>query len=374
MYWLPVILMLPYFFLLLKIYRSLLRLTPYISISPASTYVSVIIACRNEERNLPALLRSISGQDYPKELFEVIIIDDNSKDKTFETALENKGPLRLSVLKNRGNGKKDAIKTGINSSVGRLIITTDADCLMGTGWIKTIASFYCETNADMIICPVQINAGRGIFGIFQELEYLGLQGITAGTASNGNGIMCNGANLAFTRETYLRHVNSLHFELASGDDVFLLHSIKKAPDSKILWLESAEAMVSTSASPTFGSFLKQRKRWISKWRFYDDPYTNLTGIITFSAILLQLSVMIALLSDFHFIWLFSAILVLKSVPDYLITANTNGRYGKKFQMCWFLPAQLIYPVYAITVFLSSLIGMTDRRMELTAMSTKKIRS
>jgi biofilm PGA synthesis N-glycosyltransferase PgaC len=200
MYWIPVILILPYFFLLMKIYMDLLTIRPYSSKSVVSVYVSVVVACRNEEARLPALLDSISGQDYSKELFEVIIVDDNSEDKTFETALENKGSMRLFALKNRGKGKKEALKTGIDASSGRLIITTDADCITGKSWIRTIASFFDENGPDMIIGPVKLTANGKLFGKFQELEYLGLQGITAGTAASNNAIMCNGANLAFTRE------------------------------------------------------------------------------------------------------------------------------------------------------------------------------
>jgi poly-beta-1,6-N-acetyl-D-glucosamine synthase len=355
MLWLPVILILPYFLLLLKIYRELLSIRPFITKSASSTYVSVIIACRNEETMLPALLSSISGQDYSRELFEVIIVDDNSEDNTFEAAVQYKDSLRLIALKNNGRGKKEAIKTGVDVSSGRLIITTDADCTMGKSWLKTIASFYDEYRPGMIICPVQIKSCRGFFGIFQELEYLGLQGITAGTAVAGNGIMCNGANLAFTREAYLGNIDSLRFELASGDDVFLLHGIKKNTDSKILWLESADALVTTAASPTFGSFLKQRKRWISKWRFYADSYTNLTAIITFSALMLQLLIMIALFFDFSFFWLFSVVFLLKSVPDYLIIRNVKARYARKPVKYWFLFAQLIYPLYVLVVFLAALI-------------------
>jgi biofilm PGA synthesis N-glycosyltransferase PgaC len=355
MYWIPVILILPYFFLLMKIYMDLLTIRPYSSKSVVSVYVSVVVACRNEEARLPALLDSISGQDYSKELFEVIIVDDNSEDKTFETALENKGSMRLFALKNRGKGKKEALKTGIDASSGRLIITTDADCITGKSWIRTIASFFDENGPDMIIGPVKLTANGKLFGKFQELEYLGLQGITAGTAATGNAIMCNGANLAFTREAYFKQLDNMHFDMPSGDDIFLLHSIKRATDSKILWLESSDAIISTPASPSFGSFLKQRKRWISKWRHYNDRYTNLTGIITFLAVMLQMSVLIALLTDLAYIWLFSAVFILKSVPDYLITRKTMVRFGEKTTMCWFLPVQLIYPVYVIVVFLATLI-------------------
>ena len=77
----------------------------------------------------------------------------------------------------------------------------------------------------------------------RSLSILSLQGITAGTAMAGNGIMCNGANLAFTRNTYLNHMENLQFGLPTGDDVFLLHSLKKEADSKIMWLESSDAIV-----------------------------------------------------------------------------------------------------------------------------------
>jgi cellulose synthase/poly-beta-1,6-N-acetylglucosamine synthase-like glycosyltransferase len=359
MYWLAGILILPYFFLLLKIYRDLLRLMPYSSEQVPSIPVSVIIACRNEEERLPVLLDCIARQDYPKELYDVIIVDDNSGDNTYAIAAGYQGSPGLSVIKNRGKGKKEAIKTGIDGATGRLIITTDADCTMGKSWIKTIASFFDENLPDMIICPVQITADRKLSGIFQKLEYLGLQGITAGTAVAGNPIMCNGGNLAFTREAYVKNTESLRFELASGDDVFLLHSIKKEPGSKILWLESPDAIVSTSASPAPGSFLRQRKRWLSKWRSYDDRYTNITGFITFSAILLQLSVLIATLTNFKFILLFGAILLLKTVPDFLIIRNTGERYGQKIPSLWLLPAELIYPVYVLVVFLATLIPLPE---------------
>lgn len=360
MHWLPVILILPYFFLILKIYRNLLKIIPFNASSAPSTYVSVIIACRNEQEKLPLILKSISGQDYPEELFEVLIVDDNSTDNTFETASENISSDRFFVLKNRGEGKKAAIRTGINASAGRLIITTDADCTMGKSWIRTIAAFYEKTDPDMIICPVQLAERRGFFARFQELEYLSLQGITAGSAIAGNGIMCNGANLAFTREAYLRQMDNLHQELATGDDVFMLHSLKKEIESRIMWLESNDAVVSTAPSSSVSSFLRQRKRWISKWNVYTDKTTILTGLVTFAATLVQLYVFISVFFNISFIWTFLSVLIIKSSVDFLILRNTTSRYGKTHLLYWFIPAQLIYPVYVMAVIIYSLIPVPDK--------------
>ncbi|HEX7492625.1 MAG TPA: glycosyltransferase [Bacteroidales bacterium] len=355
MQWIPTILILPYVFLLLIIFRNLVRIKTFKTASEPLTFISVVVACYNEQKNLPVLLKSIVSQNYPKDLFEVIIVDDNSNDKTLEIAMEFKGMANILAISNKGKGKKQALRTGITASKGTLIITTDADCTMEKNWIRTIAAFYEINKADMIICPVRLASVTGIFGRFQELEFLSLQGITAGSACSGNATMCNGANLAFTREVYLNHSDKLRDEINTGDDIFLLHSLKKVSGSKIFWLESLDALVITESSSTFLSFLKQRRRWISKAKVYRDRYSIILGIITFAAISLQLSYFIAALIYPVLTGVFLAILILKSVPDFLILLNTSDRYNKRSLMRWFLPAQLIYPFYILSVVLYSLI-------------------
>jgi cellulose synthase/poly-beta-1,6-N-acetylglucosamine synthase-like glycosyltransferase len=340
--------------MLLSIYRSLLKIKPFIESSTPVTFVSVIVACRNEQSNLPFLLDCIAGQDYPKELFEVIIIDDNSTDATFEIASGYKGEFRTIAIYNKGIGKKEAVRSGVNSASGTLVITTDADCRMGTKWIRTISAFYDKLSPDMIVCPVQIESTQGFFGKFQELEFLSLQGITAGSAAKGDGTMCNGANLAFTAEAYHNNEDNLHFGLASGDDVFLLHSLKKKSHSRILWLESKNVLITTSSSSTISSYLKQRSRWLAKGKAYKDRYTILQGIVTFVTILLQLSLLIAGFFNPSFILVFLTVFTLKSIPDFLLLRNTSVRYDNRKIMRLFLPAQFIYPFYVFAVFLFSL--------------------
>ena len=208
----------------------------------------------------------------------------------------------------------------------------------------------------MMICPVTIESVSGIFGRFQELEFLSLQGITAGSARSGKATMCNGANLAFNREAYLNHIDNLHDEINSGDDVFLLHSMKKETRSKIFWLESPDVLVTAQSSSTLGLFLKQRSRWISKGKAYRDFHTIALGIITFFTIVLQVSCFIALFISPAFIKVFLTIFILKSFPDLLILLNTSARYKKRYLMKWFIPAQAIYPFYVLSVVFYSLIS------------------
>jgi cellulose synthase/poly-beta-1,6-N-acetylglucosamine synthase-like glycosyltransferase len=349
MQWLPAILILPYFFILLKLYTSLLRIKPFKSFTAPEVFVSLVIACRNEEKYLSTVLQDISQQNYPKDLIEVIVVDDHSTDSSFIIADKFSAIKNISTLSNKGIGKKLALRTGITAARGELIITTDADCRMGTNRISSIAAYYELNKPDMIICPVKLISTGRVAGRLQELEYMSLQGVTAASAIAGSPTMCNGANLAFTRKAYLTHSGNLHDEINSGDDIFLLHSLKEENDSKILWMESDEATIATASATSVTSFLRQRARWMSKSGAYSDKGTIILGIVTFFAVILQLSYMIGAFIDPALIIILLSILILKSVPDYLILENTCRRYNKSKLMWWFVPAQILYPFYVLSV-------------------------
>lgn len=352
MVWLALILCLPYFVTLLIIRRHLdaiHRFEPE-GDGNGNIFVSVIIACKNEEATLPRILHDLTIQDYPAGSFEVLVTDDNSEDNTIKTARSFIGSLNLKVLKNSGSGKKSAIRTAIYEAKGNLILTTDADCSANSGWISTIVSFYRLNKPHLIICPVMFEEGNGFFGRFQELEFLSLQGITAATAMAGNATMCNGANLAFTHESYLSNEKNLRFDIPTGDDVFLLHSMKKKGE-KILWLESASATVVTKAANGLIPFLKQRKRWASKSTAYRDRFSIFLGIATLLINLIQAVLLTGAIIEPRLLPLFIAVFIIKSIPDFLILLNTTKRYEKTTLMRWFLPSQIIYPFYVLIVTL-----------------------
>jgi hypothetical protein len=88
---------------------------------------------------------------------------------------------------------------------------------------------------------------------------------------------------------------------------------------------------------------------------YSDRYTIALGIVTLIATLLQISLMIGCVIYPVLIWTFLLVFVLKSVPDFLILLNTSGRYNKRNLLWWFLPSQLIYPFYVLSIIFYLLI-------------------
>ncbi len=354
MYWIAVITALPYFFILLAIRMHLRKLKKHEVTTEELLFISVIIPVRNESSNLPLLLNDLENQHFTQKSFEVIIVDDNSVDDSFSIASAFKGLRNFSVIRNAGNGKKAAIRTGIKRSSGRVIITADADCRLKKGWIGTICSFFASNKPDMLICPVTLDERSGFFGRFQELEFLSLQGITAGCTLAGHPVMCNGANLAYTKEAYLRNAEFMHNEIASGDDIFFLHSLKKEPDAKIMWLESAEATVTTSSSANLSMFIKQRRRWLSKGKAYTDRDTIILAIVTFVTNMIIILLAGISLMKGEFLMPFIIVFIIKVIPDFMILSITAARYGRRPLIKWFLPSAVIYPFYVLLIAVISI--------------------
>lgn len=199
------------------------------SFSAPQTKISVIIPARNEEKNIGALLDALQKQTYPKELFEVIIIDDNSTDQT--TSIVRLYPhIKLIQLEEEGinSYKKKAIETGIARASGEMIVATDADCIFDPRWLQTIAGYYTEKNAVFVAAPVSINCNSSLLQTFQAMDFMILQAITGAAVSKKKLSMCNGANIAYATKAF-QEVNGFSGidKIASGDDMLLMHKIWK---------------------------------------------------------------------------------------------------------------------------------------------------
>ncbi|HEY4789172.1 MAG TPA: glycosyltransferase, partial [Bacteroidales bacterium] len=109
------------------------------TISDASdVFTSIIVPVRDEEENIKLLLDDLTSQNYPLEQFEIILVDDHSSDNSVQLAKEYPASnLKIQTLPTDSNGKKAALRLGIQEAKGELIITTDADCRRGSGWLGT---------------------------------------------------------------------------------------------------------------------------------------------------------------------------------------------------------------------------------------------
>jgi len=352
---------------------------PTLSSLLLTTKVSVIIAVRNEENNIERCINSILQQNYPSQFMELIIVDDVSEDTTnakIKTLFLNRENVKLITLTSHSenSGKKSALKKGINQSIGELIVTTDADCVMDTNWLTTLVRYYQQTQAKMIVAPVVFYNEKSIFEKMQMLEFMSLIVCSGASLYYNKAIMCNGANLAYTRKVF----DEVHgFEdinnKASGDDVLLMYKIKNKYSDGIKFLKHHEAMVFTNAKNNLKDFISQRKRWSSKGFWALNAETKKVSLIVYlfnlSLFMLMLSLLICAIysNTINLSKIFFLLFGIKCLIDFLLLFLAASFFKKKVFTPYFLLEEFLYIVYVVFI---GLLGLLQSKYEWKDRKTK----
>lgn len=321
------------------------------------TRVSIIIAFRNEAENLPGLLRDLASQDYPEDLFDIILVDDHSQDNGAELIkAETINNLSLLSLCTDETGKKAALQKGIQASEAELIVTTDADCHLPEFWLRTLVNKFEKEEAKLIAGPVIFERKMNVFQYFQSLDFIGFQVITGGSFALGKPIMCNGANLAFERKAYIEHsLSKQKNDLASGDDVFTLFALEEKYPEKVFFLKNPNAIVSTKAANNFSAFWQQRLRWASKSTKFGRWWITAIMAFVFVFNLLLLTTMVWGVFDYAVLKVFLLGITIKFLSDALIL-NSGCEFFARKTLVRFSPIfQLPHMLYVILVGIASQI-------------------
>lgn len=321
-----------------------------------NTRVSVIIPARDEEKNLPALLEALLHQSYPANLFEVIVVDDFSEDGTADVVKYFPATnIRLIRMRDHLNAeqrlnsyKKKAIELAIGQATGHLIVTTDADCVMGPRWLETIVKFYETYRPRFIAAPVAYYKENSFFKKLQSLDFMTMQGITGSVAYLQTGTMCNGANLAYEKSAFEEVGGFMGIDMiASGDDMLLMYKIYHAYPDGVMYLKSRDAVVRTLPVDNLSAFMNQRIRWSSKADKYEDKRITrvLVLVYVWNVILLLLGVMAIFRPDVR-PWLLGTI-IYKIVLELIFLAPVAAFFQKRSLLPSFIPGQPFHIIYVV---------------------------
>lgn len=110
---------------------------------PSSTLVSVIVAAHDEERYIGRCLRSLLSQRFPREMFEVVVIDDGSTDRTSAILATFANEVR--VLRNETNlGLPASLNKAITSAHSKFVVRVDADDYVNAAFLDVLHLFLAE--------------------------------------------------------------------------------------------------------------------------------------------------------------------------------------------------------------------------------------
>lgn len=330
------------------------------------TNFTIIVPFRNEANNLPQLLESFSNLNYSNDLFQVILVDDDSSDK-FKLSIVN---YQLSIIDNirvSNSPKKDAISTAMQYVKTNWVITTDADCIVPANWLLTFDNFIQENQVSMLAGAVSYECENTLLHHFQQVDLISLQGATIGSFGLKKAFMCNGANFAYTKSLF-ESLNGFegNDKIASGDDVFLLQkAVARFPD-EVQYLKAEEAIVITKPTENWKSLFYQRVRWAAKTSSYQSGFGKLLGYIVFFE---NLSFVIAFVFFLFGIWslqLLALYTIFKFAVDFTLLYITN-QFLTTTRIRQLIFSSLFYPFFSSAVALYSLFGSyewKDRRFKI----------
>lgn len=326
----------------------------FIGLKPKTKF-SIIIPFRNEAKNLPTLLESLSRLNYPMDLVEVLLVDDASQEEFQILSFE----FQVSVIKNvriSNSPKKDAIVTAIQTVKTDWVITTDADCVVPKNWLLVLDNYIQLHNVAMIAGPVTYDCNDFFIHQFQQADIASLQGATIGSFGINKGFMCNGANFAYTKKFFQElHGFEGNNNIASGDDVFLLQkAIRKAP-KKVHYLKTQYNIINTKPHNDWRLLFFQRVRWASKTSSYQNTFgTSLATVVFLGNINIVLMLIFFILSWVS-ITLLCTVLLLKMIIDSILIYKTN-RFLSQKKISYLALSSMLYPFFSTSVALYSLLG------------------
>lgn len=340
-----------YWFMRLPVY------VPKEDVLTPPVFFTVIIPARNEEQHIAACLQSILNGTYSKDQYEIWVVDDHSTDRTpfiVEEIAQQYHHVHLLKLADHVADpalvayKKKAIELAVAKSKGDWIVTTDADCRLPNEWLSLFNNYIGQHDVVMVAAPVIFQENESVNSIFQTIDFMTLQGITAAAVGAGVHAMCNGANLAYEKKAFME-VNGFAGidHKASGDDMLLMSKLKEKFPGKIGFLFHPNVVVTTYPMPGWKAFINQRVRWASKSSQYKDVSILAVLVVVY---LWNLSLfMLPLLGCWYpGIWLFVMLLIgYKALIEFSFVIPV-ARFFKKIDLLnWFVVLQPLHITYMV---------------------------
>lgn len=316
--------------------------------------ITIIVAAKNEEKNLPDLIKSLSHLNFNKEDYEVIIVDDNSTDKTYSLAkllIQDENNFRvIKSEKNEYIAKRAALQTGIHYSKYDYIVITDADCIPEKNFLIAYCHSFKDVN-EFIFGVSPYKQTKSFSNKISSFDNLRVHILTFGFADLGLPYSCAARSMGFSLSAFNRigGFKNASQTLSGDDDLLLNEAVKNR--LKIFTIKDPSAFVYTNSKSTLKDFIYQKSRHTSTSNYYPT----------------RIKVLLGLWHGLNFIMLFSLFLVwfninflilpiIKIIIDIISVKYLMKKFGYSFSIMEIIYLQLIYEVLLIINYIKGSFG------------------
>ena len=253
-------------------------------------FVSVLVPAYNEQAVIGATIESLLRSDY--ENFEVLVIDDGSKDDTLAVARRYASHPAVRVISKENGGKASALNLGVREARGEVLIAMDADTVFDPRFISYMLGHFRDPTVGAVSGNAKVGNRRGTLAGWQSIEYITNFNLDRRAYTLLNCItVVPGAAGAWRKRDVLAAGGFGHGTLAEDADLTI--SVRRL-GRRIVFEDRAIAW--TEAPETVQAFIKQRRRWSYGtlqvlWKHRDvllRPRFGALGMVAFPSALLYL--------------------------------------------------------------------------------------
>jgi cellulose synthase/poly-beta-1,6-N-acetylglucosamine synthase-like glycosyltransferase len=227
--------------------------------------ISVLVAARNEEKNIAACIQNLVAQNYPKHKFHILIGNDQSEDNTAKIVDEliakhnNIKQIHITKQLGKARGKANVLAQLAQVAQGDYFLITDADIQVSSNWARTLINFFKPEIG--IVSGTTLVKGNGFLANMQHIDWLYFMGLLLSFNRLRIPSTAVGNNMAITKDAYLSTGGYENISFSVTEDYKLFQQVRKMGYQTINMI-NPDAVNISAAAADFNTLLNQRKRWL----------------------------------------------------------------------------------------------------------------
>ncbi|MBI2671946.1 glycosyltransferase [Candidatus Woesearchaeota archaeon] len=130
--------------------------------------ISVLIPAYNEERNIRETIEAVKNVDYPGELLEIIVINDGSKDNTYDLIKNIEG---IKIINKENTGKADSLNQALKIAKGEILAVNDSDSFPEKDSFIKMVYYFKDESVGAVTSTVLVKNKNSLLEKLQAIEY-----------------------------------------------------------------------------------------------------------------------------------------------------------------------------------------------------------
>lgn len=320
--------------------------------------VTVTVPCYNEEKTLSKTVKSLLSMDYPKDKLKIFIVDDGSKDNTWQVAQEFKDNPNIVLIKKENGGKHTALNLAIERTDSEFFGCLDADSVVHPQALKRIIRYFQNDPKNMAVAPsIVVYNPKNFLQYAQNIEYdMGVY--TKKMMGFMGGIHVTPGPFSIFRKKVFDDLGPYRKAHNTEDQEIAL----RMQENGYKIDHCADAYVYTNTPNTIPKLFRQRLRWIYGFIKNVTDYRHLLFKKKYGTVsVFTLPVGIIGIIGVIFLLLNVIVNIIKFIYNKFIELNTVGFSGVfKFNFDWFFfntkPVLFFSLILYILLVVSIIIG------------------